>query len=303
MHLIESLMRRAVVVGLAAALSPAHADDFAHAVVEYIPGSNPATGYGNPARALGAPARVTGEGFDPGAVTPFQPAWQPDELVSIGAGGSLTLAFDPPLANAADNPHGIDFLVFGNSFFADLSYPEGVVGGLIADGGLVEASPDGVTWIPFPLGAADGFLPTMGYRDVGPYAVDAGAIASDCHLPVDPSITAESVVGIDYAALRAVYAGSAGGSGFDLASVGLSSAVALRIRVPSGPHSNVEIDAVARVKAPPAVADINRDGAVDGLDLGYILATFGSADSAGDLDGSGVVDANDLTVVLAGWSV
>jgi hypothetical protein len=69
--------------------------------------------YNDPTRALGAPV---GGGL-------FAPA--NDKVVSLGGfGGSITLGFDSPIVNlpptASDgfNPVGVDFIVFGNAFYA-----------------------------------------------------------------------------------------------------------------------------------------------------------------------------------------
>lgn len=92
------------------------------------PGLGPAR-YGTPESALG-PADV-GEPEqqpEPGAPGPFQ-------VVSLGDGGSITLAFSPPIADGA----GFDFAVFENGFrdsFLELA--------------LVEASSDGLTFFRFP---------------------------------------------------------------------------------------------------------------------------------------------------------
>ena len=53
----------------------------------------------------------------------------------------------------------------------------------------------------------------------------------------------------------------------------------------------------------PCVADVNGDGVVDGVDLGSVLADWGStgAGLAGDLDGDGTVNGVDLGLVLAAW--
>ena len=42
---------------------------------------------------------------------------RPAEVISIGAGGSLTLRFDSPIANSPSNRFGIDFIIFGNTGF------------------------------------------------------------------------------------------------------------------------------------------------------------------------------------------
>jgi hypothetical protein len=50
------------------------------------------------------------------------------------------------------------------------------------------------------------------------------------------------------------------------------------------------------------LADINRDGFVDGADLAFVLADWGLAGSAADLDGNGIVGAGDLAIVLGAWN-
>lgn len=47
--------------------------------------------------------------------------------------------------------------------------------------------------------------------------------------------------------------------------------------------------------------DLDIDGTVDGVDLGIMLAAWGSPSSEADLDGDGVVSAADLGLLLANW--
>ncbi len=54
------------------------------------------------------------------------------------------------------------------------------------------------------------------------------------------------------------------------------------------------------VSAAGCPADLNADGAVNGADLGLLLANWNGA-GVGDLDGSGAVDGGDLGILLAGW--
>lgn len=52
-----------------------------------------------------------------------------------------------------------------------------------------------------------------------------------------------------------------------------------------------------------AAADVNRDGRVDGNDLGLLLAAWGPANgSPADIDGNGTVDGSDLGQLLSGWA-
>lgn len=53
--------------------------------------------------------------------------------------------------------------------------------------------------------------------------------------------------------------------------------------------------------APSNPADINGDGAVNGLDLTILLSSWGTSGPSGDVDGNGTVNGTDLAIVLAGW--
>ena len=96
--------------------------DFAVQVVEYVPGSDPVPGFTEPSAALGRPTVDTQFGFPPekAPVVPVFPAWrnvtQPPQIVSIGAGGALTLKFGQDVYDDVNNPYGLDFIVFGNAF-------------------------------------------------------------------------------------------------------------------------------------------------------------------------------------------
>ncbi len=54
-------------------------------------------------------------------------------------------------------------------------------------------------------------------------------------------------------------------------------------------------------EVPGLAADLNGDGAVDGADLGLLLANWDGS-GLGDINGNGVVDGADLGLLLAGWS-
>ena len=49
------------------------------------------------------------------------------------------------------------------------------------------------------------------------------------------------------------------------------------------------------------VADLDRNGSVDGADLALLLGAFGQSGSAADFDQSGTVDGADLGFLLAAW--
>lgn len=52
---------------------------------------------------------------------------------------------------------------------------------------------------------------------------------------------------------------------------------------------------------PASVADINWDGAVDGLDLSAVLSAWGADVPSADLNDDGTIDGLDLAVILADW--
>ncbi len=275
---------------------------FASAVVSYVVGSGAAAGFTNPAVTLGSPERFSGEGFLPQCVTPFQPAFRPNELVSLGLGGSLVVAFDHDVLDDPRNPFGIDLLVFGNAFFTDLGGGAGVIGGIASEGGRISVSADGVAWIEVPGLAADGLFPTVGYLDAAPYATTPGKFESDFLRPVDPTRTIGDLVGLDHASLIDVYDGSGGGAGIDIGALGLASIRFVRVDGPTSIGFSPEIDAFADVAAMAPNADLDNSGTVDASDLALLLASWGTVAHAFDLDADGSIGAGDLALLLGAWS-
>lgn len=118
------------------------------------------------------------------------------DVVSLGNGGSVVLAFD---GNAIIDGPGPDFIVFENAFGVgcDTSNP-------FAELGTVSVSDDGVTWVDYPCtavaapyGACSGWHPVYANADTN--AID----------PLDPAV--------------------AGGDAYDLADVGLARARFVRV--------------------------------------------------------------------------
>ena len=305
MRMMRRFCRGAAATAGVLALSPSIAagdSPYASAVVSYTPGSGAVAGFTNPAVALGSPERFTGEGLFPQAVTPFQPAYRPNEVVSIGVGGHLVVAFDHEVLDDPRNPFGIDLIVFGNSFFTVSSFGFGVVAGLAAEGGSIEVSEDGVQWVAAKGLAADGLFPTLGYLDVAPFATVAGSMESDFLRPVDPAVDLDALFGLPYEELVALYDGSGGGAGIDLAALGLDRARFVRISGPVAFGTSPEIDAVADVRPLAVTGDIDGDGIVGATDLATLLADWGPQGGASDLDGDGSVGAPDLAALLALWT-
>src|ERR1041385_1106380 len=170
---------------------------FATAVASYTPGTNFSPGFTNASAALGEPSRVTPGPFG-GPVDFFDPPYLASQLVSIGAGGSLTVQFSRPVINHPDNRFGIDFVIFGNCGFIitnEFSLETfDWIGTPATDGSLlgnntgatrVSVSQDGVTFYtlnPALAPTVDGPLPTDG--------------AGDFHTPADPTLTPGDCAGL-----------------------------------------------------------------------------------------------------------
>jgi len=227
---------------------------YATDVIAYQAGSNAVSGYTDPSTALGEPSRVTaawsGGETD---VTMFNPAWNTDQIVSIGAGGYLILGFDHPVYDDPYNPYGIDLLVFGNAFFKDSDYPHGVAGGIWAEPAKISVSQDGSTWYDISSVTADNLFPTQGYTNTsGPYGND-GTNPSNFLKPVDPNIDWK---GKSYSELLALYDGSGGGTGVDISETGLEWIQYVKLWQPEVDSWSAEIDAVADVAPVPIPAAV-----------------------------------------------
>ena len=273
----------------------ASASPFAQTMVIYDPGLGANPEYLTPESALGPPSRLSGHCLNaPGCVTPLVPAFCPEELVAVGIGGQLVLAFDHPVADDPQNPFGIDLLVLGNAFYSDPSLEGLAVGALFSEGGHIEVSPDGQIWAEVP-GAADGEVPTLGYLDATAYQVPPGLLPSDFTLPADPDLVGQT--NLTWDELLEFYGRSGGGTPVDLAGTGFSAIQFVRITLPEG-GSAIEIDAVADVRA-PATGDVNGDGITTFQDVLEVLAAWGTTGPA-DLDDDGDVGFSDLLIALAG---
>lgn len=245
----------ATFVAMSAAGS-ARATPFATQVLEYNAGVGAEPDYTSDSSVvLGSPERHTGELSPfPGDVTMFSSPFGTDEILSIGAGGWITVGFDTPLVNDPSHPHGVDLIVFGNTFFnLDFGDPNFPIVGISSEPGIVEVSADGFDWRPLSC-AADGLFPTQGYLDSGEFGFPAGTIPTDFLKPIDPTLTIGDFVGLTYTQALALYDGSGGGTPCDIAESGLASAAFVRVRVPEGATWSTEVDAFVRVPEPATLA-------------------------------------------------
>jgi hypothetical protein len=93
-----------------------------------------------------------------------------------------------------------------------------------------------------------------------------------------------------------------------------SSATSLMLRLPIGAPAfnlpagftanSVHLNVVDNIwmGAPGPEGDLDGDGAVNGSDLGLLLAAWGTNDPSADLNGDGFVDGADLGILLGAWT-
>tara|TARA_Y100001934_G_scaffold210345_1_gene248914 strand:+ start:24 stop:1772 length:1749 start_codon:yes stop_codon:yes gene_type:complete len=202
---------------LLSAISSLRGDSYATEVIHYDPGEGFATawdtglGYTNSVAVLGPPSRQTPGDFG-GPVDPFSPPYLAEQLLSVGAGGSLTLAFETPLFDHPLNPHGLDFILFGNTGFVIINGDYsggGITDGSMFGGGHVHAelrvSADDEVYHrinPNRLWRLGNGLPTDGIGDFT--------------RPLDPDLQNEDFADLGYSGIRDKYQGSGGGLGIDL---------------------------------------------------------------------------------------
>src|SRR6185369_9746886 len=209
-------------------------------------------GFTNPITVLGEPTRS--------GVTPFSPPFRTSQILSVGAGGSLTVHLHTPIENDPFHPFGSDFVVFGNTGFIITN--GNFSGGGITDGSIlghntgttrVSVSADGTNFFvlnPALAPTVDGLFPTES--------------AGNPFLAVNPALTGSAFAGTGLAGIRTLYGGSSGGTGYDLAwaqdtngqSVALPAADFVRIEVLSGKS---EIDSIAVVPGQSLYEDFASD--------------------------------------------
>jgi MYXO-CTERM domain-containing protein len=256
------------------------ASDFATEVVEYVKGADVGShwitgaSYDNAQAALGRPTVDTsGDGWfipldDRVPTVPVNPPSRAYEIVTVGNGGSLTVKFDHAVLDDPANPYGIDFLIFSNAFMLGENWASWENGDPAAfttgDTSLfaladVSVSQDGVTWHDFTDGPYAGDGPaTLGREydtlnpdnSLGSWNLWWGA-PTDPTLPLDPSLTLDNLAGKTVAEIANLYGESAGGTGFDIGTLGLDWIRYIRVTDIDNVSATTEIDAFADVAPAP----------------------------------------------------
>jgi hypothetical protein len=217
----------------------------ASAVVDYQRGN--ATSFTNPSAGLGLPAGDTSFG----ALTPFNPPFRDDQIVIVGAGGSLTLRLSSPVETAGGGP---EIGVFTNNGLVDVSpNGSGVAGNPAATFSplpmaRVSVSRDGQTFVPLGPEPVVFGNPTNFYTDtsIENYSAPLGMVTADFSGPFDGTLSSFS--GRTYAGMLTLLGGSGGGTWLDVSGSGLESVEYVRFDVPAG--ERLVLDAVTAVPEP-----------------------------------------------------
>ncbi|MBN2456169.1 MAG: PEP-CTERM sorting domain-containing protein [Sedimentisphaerales bacterium] len=238
-----------LLIVILAARSVVSAGPYAAEIISYTEGTNAQIGYNDPGTVLGAPSfSVPAWPSGDQDVTIFASAWTTEQIVSIGAGGSLVVKFDHQVLDDPLNPFGIDFLIFGNSMFWDSDWPNGLADGIPSEPAMISVSQDGFNWFDISDIFADDLFPTQAYTDTSTAQGADGSILSDFTKPVDPAIVWDGKV---YAEILALYDGSGGGTGIDISKTGLGWIQYVKVFQDLTDTWSAEIDAFADVSAVP----------------------------------------------------
>jgi len=177
--------------------------------------------------------------------------------------GSVVVRFDHPVEDDPANPYGIDFLVYGNTFYVGKGYVSDnmdlrnycLTGNAFEEPLKVSVSPDGINWYTYNDGPyCDSVFPTQAFEwDSDCYdSTGCGWTKKrmDFTKPVNPAVKSyiTSYGGnICASDVLKLYSGSGGGTGFDLKESGFSSINYIKVEASEG-FSGGELDAFSDVR-------------------------------------------------------
>lgn len=220
-------------------------------VIDYDLGGGYHPSYTDVSTALGETSRTTGYGWGANPPlflsNPYQNPWGPQDWVSIGQGGFITLELEN-YAIALDDAPEINALVFQQVLNGQLMYDRQAV---------VSVSENGSDWYALTSGTAISFdTPATGYVFPGSIPMDSsggyGAIddadlgqylESDYGLPMPGELNFGSLA--DFEASRAdAYGLSGGGNWLDISETGLAQVGYIRFDVLSDAPQYFALDAI-----------------------------------------------------------
>lgn len=215
-----------------------------------------------------------------GGLNPFNPPFDPGQMVILGSGGQLTLHLSSEVP-----ANGRTLGVFANNGIIDTS-PDGsgLAGSSVATfsaapKAIVSVSQDGTNFVTLNGGAPLTFdNPTNYYLDTTPSAgfQPLGTQIANQSKPFLGNLS--SFNGQTFSQIRTTLNGSAGGTWIDLSGSGLPSVNYVRFTNPTGSTYRTVIDAVSGMSAAsPVVAgqSIISESVGTGVNLSHIVVDFG----------------------------
>ncbi len=205
-----------------------------------------------------------------------------DVITEISAGGQITVKLGRKAYHDANNPYGTDLILYGYSFFHNLSGLSASVSdstdlsivtlantNISTHPATVSVSQDGTNWYVLP--PVSGLYPENAYRwdDTNTSWTDEEMNPTK---PLNPSVYTKNFAGQTVAGVLDEFVGAAGGTGFSLAASGLPWIQYVQIQPGAGTYA--VIDAVAAVN-PAVVGDALSIGP-DNLAAGLASLAFQS---------------------------
>lgn len=230
--------------------------NYAVEVVSYQPGGDASLGYRTPEAALGLPNPIADPIFGNTILSPFNPPWLPSDIVIIGEAGELTLRLAYPVAPLGGRR---EIGVFVNNGLIDVDYPRGQAGSPAGyfsppPRAIVSVSDNGSTWVQLDSSPIVFGNPTNYYSDLGENPSSTSIAGSQV-----ADFTAEFLGqlsdfdGLDWAGIKALLNGTAGGQWLDISQSGLGQVNYIRFEVPTGAGYRCVIDAVTAVPEPGVI--------------------------------------------------
>ncbi len=257
----------------------ANANDFGAQVVSSS-GVYTTSPYNDPAAVLGRPTLTFYDYYGTrttNRVKIVEPPYWTDAngnkvITEISNGGQITVKLGRKVYDDPNNPYGVDFIIYGNSFFSasgggaikdstDLDIAT-LSSGFYGHPTLVSVSQDGTNWFTFTNNGA--LYPDNAYRwDATNHAWTDEQLNPT--KPLNPSIYGMNFGGTTAASALDEFTGAAGGTGFDLKQSGLPWIQYVRVQPVAGTYT--VIDSIAAVN-PTVVGDalaITPDNLANGI--------------------------------------
>ena len=245
----------------------AHADIFATTLVSNSASLDGSLFYNDPNDLLGKPAQYC-QGWPASAtdhISVVEPSWGDGYISTFNQGDWAVVKFDHRVMDDPNNPYGLDFIAYGNAFYvggggyvSDTTDHGafGLAGGIFAEPLKISVSQNGTDWYTYNDGPyGDALYPSSPWEWNQALWDSTGngwtnEVESNFALPVDPSLTLADMTAGTSADAMALYAGSAGGAGFDLAESNYEWIEYIKVEGVEG-FAGGEIDAFSDVAAVP----------------------------------------------------